>query len=981
MYSVLKKFDWTIGLLICGLMLFLFGVQALVVWHFRSWLPPDVLSAAYLIQYDSAWAFALCGLALVAFRSRAPIIAAICSGSAMLIGLTRLLDFFVPGLDISVTPILAHYWLPAEVYDDLSPFVAVAFVFSGYMIGALKYPPYGVVRSLVLGCLSLVLAILALFFIIGSNNPALFIDRGLYFSALDGINAVGFLLLGVTVLCFVFFGANAESVKARRWAPVALWLAIVMGSLGLWQGLKLEDMGKIRTSTRAVMDAVGQDIVREMDFRIRALERFAIRRNSADFVVATWQQDARQLLRDMPEFRAIGWADADLTVRWIMPGGPIGGNLLDDPTRTTAVKAAQSSRNPALTRSVDLRIGGRGFQVYVPVYQSDVFQGVVIGTFADKGWLESLISDRFPRYAIEVLDGKQQLLQARLKEQGTAERWVSEKILALYNNEWRIRVTPTQMAMNETASILPEAVLISGVVLATLLAAAVFLYQLAGQRATNLSKANSLLALDIEKRKQAEQALRESERENRIIINGVTDHAIFMLREDGKISSWNKAAERLTKYRAVEIIGRSLDVLYPSDSTPAAEKLAVARTTGRFEEECWHQRKDGVRFCGEDVISPIRKTGGGIEGFAVITRDQTERIELRHETEMARDYYLRLFSSFPNMVWRTDEAGQCDYCNPAWLEFTGRSMEREAGKGWMEGLHPDDKAAWTDAFRQSLERRQPFEIQYRLRRADGRYGWVICSCRPYYNMQGDLAGYLASCYDNTVRRQMESEIESSRERILAFSRHLQTAREDEKAHLARELHDELGATLTALRLEVSTLLKRVPAGQTEGRNSRSAIQLADSAIQATRKIITDLRPSILDNLGLLAALRWHAADFSKRTGIKVDVQADDSEVTVDKNNALAFFRIAQESLTNVLKHSQASTVAIRFSRQGDNDVLNIIDDGVGMVDDGHAKPMSNGILGMRSRALALHGDFKIVSTTGGGTIVTATLPVQSQTPA
>jgi PAS domain S-box-containing protein len=335
------------------------------------------------------------------------------------------------------------------------------------------------------------------------------------------------------------------------------------------------------------------------------------------------------------------------------------------------------------------------------------------------------------------------------------------------------------------------------------------------------------------------------------------------------------------------------------------------------------------------------------------------------------------------MVWRTDASGQCDYCNPAWLEYTGRSLAQESGSGWLDGVHPHDRAAWTGAFEQSLKNREPFEIQYRLRRADGQYGWIICSCRPYYDMQGELAGYLASCYDNTIRRRMEAEIESSRERILAFSRHLQTAREEEKARVARELHDELGATLTALRLEISALLKRVPAQDDAGagNDSRGAIRLADSAIQSIRKIITDLRPSILDNLGLLAALRWQANDFSKRTGIRVEVSGDDREITVDKAHALAFFRIAQEALTNALKHAHARSITIRFTRSESGEVLEVADDGTGMADDAGAKPMSNGILGMRERARELHGECIIISVPGNGTTVTVTLPLKSPAPA
>lgn len=981
MFFRLQKLDWTTCLLICGLALLLFGTHALVAWHGGQSLLPDFLWTTYLIQYDSAWAFALCGLALIAFSERAPIVVALCAGATMIIGLVRLLGYFIPGLSISVNPILVHPWLLPGAYDDLSPPVALAFVISGYLIGALKHPPYTVVRSIILEALGLFLVVLALFFIVGSYNESPIGYEWFYFDDLDALNAAGFFVLGISVLCFVFFGSDQEAFYARRWAPAGVWLAVFVGSLGLWQGLLVEEARQIRIGTSAVLDAVGKELTNEMNLRVGVLERFAARWDASSAHQIRWQQEAQQLLRDIPEFREVGWADADMTIQWIVPGGPVGGSLLRDQVRANAAKAARAGRSPVLTKSVELQIGGREFQAYVPVYSMDEFRGLVVGTFVNEGWVESLLGERFPRHTITVFEGDKALFHAHLKEQGAGDGWASEKPLVLYNNEWRLRVAPTRATLNAASSVLPEAVLAGGILLGTLLAAAVFLYQVARRRAKSLSAANNLLAMDIEVRKQTEQALRESEHKNRIIINGVADHAIFMLDRDGKISSWNKGAEQLTGYRATEAIGRDLSLLYPADASPTSEKLAAATSKGWFEEECWHERKDKARFCGDDVISPIRDEKGDVEGYAVITRDQTERIELRKETEQARDYYLRLFSSFPNMVWRTDASGQCDYCNPAWLQYTGRSHEQEMGTGWMDGLHPDDRAAWTGAFEQSLKKREPFEIQYRLRRVDGQYGWIICSCKPYYNLQGELAGYLASCYDNTIRRRMEAEIENSRERILAFSRHLQVAREEEKVRLARELHDELGATLTALRLEVSALMKKAAAHHDVAvDNYGDAIRLADSAIQSTRKIITDLRPSILDNLGLLAALQWYAGDFSKRSGIKAEVLADDGEIVVDEENALVFFRIAQEALTNVIKHAKASMVTIRFTRSGANDILEITDNGIGMAEGESLSPLSNGILGMRERARELHGDFSIVSMPGSGTTVAVTLPAKNSTP-
>ena len=149
---------------------------------------------------------------------------------------------------------------------------------------------------------------------------------------------------------------------------------------------------------------------------------------------------------------------------------------------------------------------------------------------------------------------------------------------------------------------------------------------------------------------------------------------------------------------------------------------SIATRRGSFEEECWHLRKDGTRYCGDDVVSAIRDESGQLRGFSVVTRDATQRIELQEQTERSRDFYFALFSDFPNLVWRSDPNGACDYLNQAWLEYTGRTHEQELGNGWLDGMHPDDRPRWSDSFTKAFAARRPFEIEFRLRRANGAYG-------------------------------------------------------------------------------------------------------------------------------------------------------------------------------------------------------------------------------------------------------------------
>jgi signal transduction histidine kinase len=189
------------------------------------------------------------------------------------------------------------------------------------------------------------------------------------------------------------------------------------------------------------------------------------------------------------------------------------------------------------------------------------------------------------------------------------------------------------------------------------------------------------------------------------------------------------------------------------------------------------------------------------------------------------------------------------------------------------------------------------------------------------------------------------------------------------------VHDELGSTLTALKIDLewlATRLSSAPAEVTQKRNAMS--KLVDTAVAATRKIVTDLRPSILDDLGLAAALRWQAAEFGRHSGAKVEVDAPDSEVAMDREIALTLFRIFQETLTNIARHAHASKVDVKLAASDGAYVLQIHDNGVGMDEAELAKPTSHGIRGMRERARQLGGDISVSSKPGGGTTLVISVP-------
>jgi PAS domain S-box-containing protein len=277
----------------------------------------------------------------------------------------------------------------------------------------------------------------------------------------------------------------------------------------------------------------------------------------------------------------------------------------------------------------------------------------------------------------------------------------------------------------------------------------------------------------------AQQARRQSE-QLRLLIEGTKDYAIFMLDPGGHIVTWNAAAERINGYRADEIIGRHFSCFYSADDIERGKperELVLAEINGKYEEEGWRLRKDGSRFWASMVLAALRDEAGDLQGFSNITRDMTERMQAEdnarrlHQEESARraaetraeaaresEQRFRLMAnSAPVLIWISGTDKRYQWLNEPWLTFTGRSMEQELGNGWTEGVHAEDLEGCLSTYSSSFDARKPFMTEFRLRRHDGVYRWVIDHGVPLYRPDGAFTGYIGSCLDITDRREDEQE--------------------------------------------------------------------------------------------------------------------------------------------------------------------------------------------------------------------------------
>ena len=229
------------------------------------------------------------------------------------------------------------------------------------------------------------------------------------------------------------------------------------------------------------------------------------------------------------------------------------------------------------------------------------------------------------------------------------------------------------------------------------------------------------------------------------------------------------------------------------------------------------------------------------------------------------------------------------------------------------------------------------------------------------------------------RKAIEQSLRNSEERLREFAAHIQSVREEERTNIAREIHDELGQALTGLRMDLSWLSKRLPKELKEpAEKVKAMFRLIDDTILSVRKISSELRPQVLDDVGLTGTLKWQAREFQARTGIRCKVELSKEEFDLDQKRSTAVFRIFQEVMTNVARHASATRVGIKLRLDYDHLILNIVDNGVGITESDLRSPGSLGLLGIRERAFLLGGSVEIEGIDGGGTSVALSIPMQAR---
>jgi signal transduction histidine kinase len=266
-------------------------------------------------------------------------------------------------------------------------------------------------------------------------------------------------------------------------------------------------------------------------------------------------------------------------------------------------------------------------------------------------------------------------------------------------------------------------------------------------------------------------------------------------------------------------------------------------------------------------------------------------------------------------------------------------------------------------------------VEMKFRHKNGKPAWVIANLNLTVAEDTGETFIQGSLVDITERKRAEEERQRTFEQLRALTGRLQSIREEERTRVAREIHDQLGQALTAIKIELSSLVRELPADdKPPSKRTASILKLVDESIRTVRRISTELRPGILDDLGLVAALEWAGEDFQARTGTTCRMHLPQASIAASPEQATAIFRIFQETLTNVARHAHASAVEVRFAEEDGGLMLEVYDNGKGIPDDKLRASKSLGILGMRERAMLLGGELTIKGFPGNGTTMRVRIP-------
>lgn len=485
---------------------------------------------------------------------------------------------------------------------------------------------------------------------------------------------------------------------------------------------------------------------------------------------------------------------------------------------------------------------------------------------------------------------------------------------------------------------------------------------------------------DITLRRQAAAALQESESRLRVMFDTAVD-AIITIDDHGCIETCNPAAEQMFGYSAADMKSRNISALMPS---PYRERhdgyLAHYLQTGQKKiigigREVLGLRSNGMVFPMELAVAEMQV--GTRRMFTGIVRDISARKQAEAKFRSLVEQidavtYIAAPGPTRKLLYVSPQISRLGFSADEWItdpELHARQM------------HPDDRDGALQAAERSRATGAPLQREYRLLTRDGCPLWFREEAKTIMDDTGHVLFVQGLMIDVTQSKLSEQALQRSEAELRQLAGHLESIKESERKRIAQEIHDELGGLFTGIKAYASVYLERAARSGTPVDPLLNEVTLmADSGLQAVRRVIADLRPSVLDQLGIWAALEWHTSQIERQSELRCTCTIDTALVQIDPPPDIStmVFRIVQEALTNVVRHANASHACVNARLEGDMLIVEVRDDGVGLAGKHSSSDVSFGIAGMNERARYFGGELMITSSPGNGTEVHLRLPMKKQ---
>lgn len=471
----------------------------------------------------------------------------------------------------------------------------------------------------------------------------------------------------------------------------------------------------------------------------------------------------------------------------------------------------------------------------------------------------------------------------------------------------------------------------------------------------------------------------------RSMFNSTNDFIAF-LSPEGNFVMINPAFEKLTGWKQNEILGKNVrDFVHIKDVAKIKKRVELLRKGENVAaNEARVLTKSGEYINIETISSPVYRNEENI-GFISVGRDMSERKKLLSELENKNKEHKFLLENISDVILKTDLLGNITYVTPSIEQMSGYSMKEALALNLKDVLVEEDYTSTMEIVnnRQKTGKKGAIYIEVRHKGKDGSLKWCEVIARFFFEKKGAPEGIIASIRDITTRKNAEdklfamvSELQEAQVKLKNLHSYLEVVREEERNHISRDIHDELGQSLTSLKMELSWIGRNMPAKDDRIEEKiHDMLEAIDNAINSMRRICSQLRPKVLDDLGLAAATEWFCERFAKRMGIRCDLIMEPPDMELPSDLSVTIFRIIQEALTNVERHSNATRVKLKIKKGRGSVEMNVEDNGKGITDQQINSENSLGLIGMWERINRLGGALKVEGKKHKGTSIDIKIPV------